>query len=203
MDSVYKLFMRIFKHPLLYLSRNFIKRRNLDWKTSFEVPETNHNIILSALPPENYLHNNHDKINYVINMTDEFTYGELISEFKYKHNKTIYLYKLNKLLIYQIPVVDYCQPDYDDIIAAIKLLNMFFKSDHKKNVLVHCKSGVGRSATILMCYLYYHHHLVINKPQSIDDIHSFIRSKRTQVKDSIKDYESVHQFTEELDYAKI
>ena len=197
-NLAYKIFMRMFRHPLLLLSRNFISRKNLDWKTSYEIPNTNHNIILSGLPPDNYLHNNHDNIHYVINMTDEFTYGELISEFKYKHNKTIYLYKLNKLLIYQIPVVDYCPPDFDDIMAAIKLLNMFFNSNHPKNVLVHCKSGVGRSATIVMCYLYYHHRIIINNPKSIDDIHTFIRSKRNQVKDAIKDYESVHQLVKSI-----
>lgn len=200
METLYRFVLRTFKYPLLLLSRNFVRRKNLKWKTHYKIPHSNHNIILSGLPTENYLNNNTDNIDYIINMTDEFSYGNLVTRFKYSNDKFVYLYKYNKIPIYQIPVVDYYQPDFDQIMYAVKLINMIIKNNKNKTILIHCKSGIGRSATVLMCWFYYHHHLTINDPKSIDDIHTELKLQRPQIKDSIKEYQSVHQY---VDYINV
>jgi atypical dual specificity phosphatase len=74
----------------------------------------------------------------VVNMMDEYTGPE----------KT---YKKHGVEQLRLPTVDHCEPCLDDLRQAVAFISRI--RCEGQSVLVHCKSGKGRSAAVAMCWL--------------------------------------------------
>jgi len=57
----------------------------------------------------------------------------------------------------RIPIVDFVEPTLDEIKLAVDFIETNFRS--ARPVYAHCKSGRGRSATIVLCWLMQYHRL--------------------------------------------
>lgn len=71
----------------------------------------------------------------------------------------------------RLPTVDHFEPSVESMREAVK-----FISDHKargERVLVHCKAGHGRAASIALCWLIHEH-----PNKSAQELNGLLRSKR-------------------------
>jgi protein-tyrosine phosphatase len=59
---------------------------------------------------------------------------------------------------------------------------------NKQKIFVHCKSGMARSASIVLC------HLVANEKMSPEDALKLLREKRAEVSSSIITFSSIKHF---------
>ncbi|CAF3012624.1 unnamed protein product, partial [Rotaria sp. Silwood2] len=109
-------------------------------------------------------------IKYVVNMCAEY----------YGPRKTYAKYNIKQL---RLPTIDCTLPSLQSIEKAIKFMNEAYINNEK--IFVHCKAGMGRSATIVLC------HLVANEKMSTDDAFKLIKEKRPEVTATIIDYECV------------
>lgn len=58
-------------------------------------------------------------------------------------------------LFHHVPTVDHTAPALDDIVVIVPLMAQYLLEGY--NVLVHCRGGMGRAATICACILVYLH----------------------------------------------
>jgi atypical dual specificity phosphatase len=112
-------------------------------------------------------------IEYVINMCAEYK-GPIKTYEKY-HIKQLYL-----------PTIDSTAPSVKTIEKAIKFMNQALKE--KKKIFVHCKAGMGRSATIVYC------HLIVNENILPEDAIKLLKEKRPEITTSLVHYPSVKYF---------
>ncbi|MEM3832725.1 MAG: dual specificity protein phosphatase family protein [Thermoprotei archaeon] len=82
-----------------------------------------------------------------------------------------YLKELEKrrLEFVTIPIPDFTAPTLETCIQAVKWINEKIKE--KMPVLVHCKGGLGRTGTIVACYL-------ISQGMSDEEAINYVRNKR-------------------------
>ena len=72
-----------------------------------------------------------------------------------------------------LPVMDVCPPSFNQIVQGLAWIEQ--QLQYKRTIYIHCAVGVGRSATLLACWLLYAQHM--NAAQAI----RFLRSRRPQV----------------------
>mmetsp|Transcript_32636 Transcript_32636/g.84273 ORF Transcript_32636/g.84273 Transcript_32636/m.84273 type:complete len:205 (-) Transcript_32636:1034-1648(-) len=77
-------------------------------------------------------------ITAVVNMCEEYS-GPITT------------YKKHGIRQYRVPSIDYIHPSLDEVQLAVDFLKK--ELENGGNVLVHCKSGKGRSATVVLCHL--------------------------------------------------
>ncbi|CAF0796425.1 unnamed protein product [Rotaria sordida] len=116
-------------------------------------------------------------IKYVVNMCAEYL----------GPRKAYTKYNIKQLCL---PTIDCTLPSLNSIEKAIKFMNEAYTNNEK--IFVHCKAGMGRSATIVLC------HLVANEKMSADDALKLIKEKRPEVTATIIDFECVKQFVDSL-----
>jgi len=132
----------------------------LEWYTEFSDPTMP--FILSGLPEDDWLIENYDRIGLIINMCEEFqnyeTYG---------------------IPMVRCPTVDGVEPSVGAFMKAMKAIERFTKSGSPKKILIHCKAGVSRSASVLALWLtvgaghsaeYSLCKIIIERPQTFHNI---------------------------------
>ncbi|CAF0908029.1 unnamed protein product [Rotaria sordida] len=112
-------------------------------------------------------------IKYVINMCAEY-------------NGPRKTYKKYNIKQFHLPTVDSTAPSLKTIEKAIKFLKEAYTNNEK--IFVHCKTGMARSATIVLC------HLVANEKMSPENALKLLKEKRAEVSTSIITYGTVKQF---------
>lgn len=89
----------------------------------------------------------------------------------------------------RLPTPDVSEVRLDDMQTAIKAIDQFTLSHPGKRVFVHCKGGVGRAATVGLCYL-------MHKGLPLDEAMLMLRTKRPVVSSAIRYYRVVQDFFE-------
>jgi len=64
-----------------------------------------------------------------------------------------------------LPIVDYSPPTMEQVVKGVDFIFSFVERD--ESVLVHCKAGKGRSATMVLCYLIKKQGLTPDKAQAL------------------------------------
>ena len=105
--------------------------------------------------------------------------------------KTYERYGIEQLYL---PTVDCTTPSRKSIEKAVE----FMKAAGAKNekVFVHCKAGMGRSATVVYC------HLIANDGMSPENALKLMKEKRPEISSSIVGWTPVKQFLASLDKNK-
>jgi len=112
-------------------------------------------------------------IKYVINMCAEYN----------GPRKTYEKYEIIQL---HLPTIDSTAPSIKTIEKAMKFMNDAYIN--KQKIFVHCKSGMARSASIVLC------HLVANEKMSPEDALKLLKEKRAEVSSSIITFSSIKHF---------
>jgi predicted protein tyrosine phosphatase len=121
-------------------------------------------------------------IKYVVNMCAEYN-GPC---------KTYEKYNIKQL---HLPTVDITAPSFQTIEKAIRFMNEALKNNQK--IFVHCKVGMGRSATIVFC------HLVANENMTPKNALKLLKEKRPEITTSLINYATVKQFLASLNNNRI
>jgi protein tyrosine phosphatase (PTP) superfamily phosphohydrolase (DUF442 family) len=116
-------------------------------------------------------------IKYVVNMCAEYK----------GPRKTYEKYQITQLYL---PTVDSTAPSVKTIEKAMKFMNDAYTN--KQKIFVHCKSGMARSASIVLC------HLVENEKMPPEDALKLLKDKRAEVSSSIITFSSVAYFLTSL-----
>ena len=116
-------------------------------------------------------------IEYVVNMCAEYR----------GPRQTYRKYNIEQL---HLPTIDSTSPSIKSIEKAMKFMNEAYIK--KKKIFVHCKTGMARSATIVLC------HLVANENMLVEDALKLIKQTRSEVTTTIVDYDSVKLFLASL-----
>jgi atypical dual specificity phosphatase len=117
------------------------------------------------------------EIKYVVNMCAEYN----------GPRKTYEKYNMKQL---HLPTVDCTAPSLKSIEKAIKFMNEAYTN--KQNIFVHCKAGMGRSATVVLC------HMVANEKMTPENALKLLKEKRPEITNTIIDYTPVKQFLASL-----
>jgi atypical dual specificity phosphatase len=97
--------------------------------------------------------------------------------------KTYEKYHIKQL---HLPTVDSTAPSFKSIQKAVRFMNEAY-TNHRK-IFVHCKAGMGRSASIVYC------HLIANEKLSPEAAIELMKEKRPEITSSIAHYAPVKQF---------
>lgn len=84
-----------------------------------------------------------------------------------------------KIISLQIPAVDYAPVSIEHLNQAVQFIREM--REQRKTVYVHCKAGVGRSATAIACYLLAEGLQNGQKFATPDDAIQYVQSKRPNV----------------------
>lgn len=103
-----------------------------------------------------------------------------------EYNGPCRTYKNYNIKQLHLPTIDGTAPSLKTIQKAINFMNEAGKNNEK--VFVHCKVGMGRSATIVFC------HLVANERISPKHALKLMKEKRPEITTSIVTYVPVKQF---------
>ena len=90
----------------------------------------------------------------------------------------------------RIPTVDFTEPSLKDIELAIEFIDQC--RSNSAAVYVHCKSGRGRSPTVVLCWLMRFHNL------GPVEAHEILKQRRPQVISSLHKRNCVQEFWAEL-----
>lgn len=162
--SVLRIFNHIVKWPFFLFLKFVTMCNNNKWYTEFnEMP-----IILSGLPSKKFLLKNKNRISLIVNMCDEFMYDSF----------GIPMVRYN--------VLDGIEPtveNYEDASITIEKEIDKIKGTDKK-ILIHCKSGQYRSASILIAWMFYHG-IKYNNNTDITECFNFVKMRRPQIGNNI------------------
>jgi atypical dual specificity phosphatase len=122
------------------------------------------------------------EIKYVVNMCAEY----------HGPRKTYEKYGIQQLYL---PTIDSTAPSLKSIEKAVQFMNEAHTNNNK--IFVHCKTGMARSATIVLC------HLVANENMTPEDALKLIKEKRAEVTSAIVSYGPVKQFFASLKNNKV
>ena len=101
--------------------------------------------------------------------------------------KTYDKYQIKQIYL---PTVDGTAPSFQTIEKAVEFMKESMKNNEK--IFVHCKAGMGRSATIVFC------HLVANENLSPDEAIQLLKEKRPEIASSLVHYKPVKRFLASL-----
>jgi atypical dual specificity phosphatase len=90
-------------------------------------------------------------ITSIISLLEEFEFNESFIGKPINHNE----WKDIKIKTYHISAVDFIRMNLDDLIRGVEYLSNELKNGEA--VYIHCKAGVGRSATVVAGYLMTKH----------------------------------------------
>eukprot|EP01127_Copromyxa_protea_P016431 TRINITY_DN4886_c0_g1_i1.p1 TRINITY_DN4886_c0_g1~~TRINITY_DN4886_c0_g1_i1.p1 ORF type:complete len:294 (-),score=45.25 TRINITY_DN4886_c0_g1_i1:36-917(-) len=132
-------------------------------------------IIIASFPFPSDVHELSKKYNVgaVVNMCIE--YPGPVAEYK--------KYNIEQL---RLPTVDTTAPEYEDILKGITFITQFLEKNKGKRVLIHCKGGRGRAATMVLSYY-------LSKGKEVKATFDWLKSQRKEVVSSILKYSVVHK----------
>ncbi|KAI0981855.1 hypothetical protein GJ496_007359 [Pomphorhynchus laevis] len=88
-----------------------------------------------------------------------------------------------------LPTIDGTVPRLEDVKKAVEFIeNRLEEQDPDTTVLVHCKGGRGRAASVILCYL------IKNEKISVKDAFDKIYAKRPVLESSILNYQLYSEF---------
>lgn len=159
--------------------------------------EVRKNLVLSAIPLFNHQHHielsTDKKVGAILAVVEEFEaressiLSEPVLEEEWKERNIRYL---------RISVPDMTGPSIEKIEEAVKFIHQNEQSDIK--TLVHCKAGVGRSASMVVSHLLTHHRNEIHKfsaeTDMVDKAIAYLTSKRPQVHISSHQNQSIRAY---------
>ena len=120
---------------------------------------------------------NEQNIKRVINMCAEYS----------GPRKTYQQFGIKQLYL---PTVDSTAPSLETIEKAMEFLKEAY--ERQENFFVHCKSGMARSATIVLC------NLIVNEQMSPEDALKLLKEKRPEVSSSILTFSTVKRFLKSI-----
>ncbi|MDQ1272246.1 MAG: hypothetical protein QG591_876 [Planctomycetota bacterium] len=114
-------------------------------------------------------------IEAIVSLTELPLHKTLIEEFgfEYKH----------------IPVADLTSPTQEQIEEFVTFVNNLISS--KKKIVVHCDAGIGRTGTMLACYL-------VNKGRSAKNAITEVRKKRPGSIETMEQEETIEKYEEKV-----
>ena len=114
-------------------------------------------------------------IEAIVSLTELPLHKTLIEEFgfEYKH----------------IPVADLTSPTQEQIEEFVTFVNNLISS--KKKIVVHCDAGIGRTGTMLACYL-------VNKGRSAKNAITEVRKKRPGSIETMEQEETIENYEEKV-----
>ena len=114
-------------------------------------------------------------IEAIVSLTELPLHKTLIEEFgfEYKH----------------IPVADLTSPTQEQIEEFVTFVNNLMSS--KKKIVVHCDAGIGRTGTMLACYL-------VNKGRSAKNAITEVRKKRPGSIETMGQEETIEKYEEKV-----
>ena len=114
-------------------------------------------------------------IEAIVSLTGLPLHKTLIEEFgfEYKH----------------IPVADLTSPTQEQIEEFVTFVNNLISS--KKKIVVHCDAGIGRTGTMLACYL-------VNKGRSAKNAITEVRKKRPGSIETMEQEETIEKYEEKV-----
>ncbi|CAG0943182.1 atypical dual specificity phosphatase [Candidatus Brocadiaceae bacterium] len=114
-------------------------------------------------------------IEAIVSLTELPLHKTLIEEFgfEYKH----------------IPVADLTSPTQEQIEEFVTFVNNLISS--KKKIVVHCDAGIGRTGTMLACYL-------VNKGRSAKNAITEVRKKRPGSIETMEQEDTIARYEERI-----
>lgn len=114
-------------------------------------------------------------IEAIVSLTELPLHKTLIEEFgfEYKH----------------IPVADLTSPTQEQIEEFVTFVNNLISS--KKKIVVHCDAGIGRTGTMLACYL-------VNKGRSAKSAITEVRKKRPGSIETMEQEDTIARYEERI-----
>ena len=88
-----------------------------------------------------------------------------------------------------IPVADLTSPTQEQIEEFVTFVNNLISS--KKKIVVHCDAGIGRTGTMLACYL-------VNKGRSAKNAITEVRKKRPGSIETMEQEETIEKYEEKV-----
>lgn len=155
-----------------------------DWWT----PITD-NIILGAIPLEHHdIHLIKNKISHILTLLEPFELQNgLIKPLSEKTKKKLQIE--NKIITTQ----DFHGVSIENIHQAVEYIHQIITNSNNYKVYIHCKAGRGRSATIVIAYL-WKYGINGKKFKDFEEVHAYVKAKRPQInlnqkqKQTIKNY---------------
>lgn len=111
----------------------------------------------------------------IVSLTELPLHKTLIEEFgfEYKH----------------IPIPDFSTPTLEQIEEFVTFVNNLLSS--KKKIVVHCEAGIGRTGTMLACYL-------VSKGYNAENAISEVRKRRPGSIETMEQEDTVVKYEEKL-----
>ncbi|MBU6392172.1 MAG: dual specificity protein phosphatase family protein [Planctomycetes bacterium] len=116
-----------------------------------------------------------NRVESIVSLTELPLHKTLIEEFgfEYKH----------------IPIPDFSTPTQEQIEEFVTFVNNLLSS--KKKIVVHCEAGIGRTGTMLACYL-------VSKGYSAENAISEVRKRRPGSIETMEQEDTVVKYEEKL-----
>lgn len=157
-------------------------------------------LLLGSIPcKEKYIQKIKDSCN--LNADDFIEILSLNRQFELGWSGLSKLVDSNKSLYLNVfPTTDFTAPRLIDLIEAVDFL-MTRDERYARLVYVHCKSGVGRSATVVSAYFMAVLH-EIGVSSTANEIEAYLKTMRPQVHLSKEQKETLDRFSTLLQHAK-
>ncbi len=88
----------------------------------------------------------------------------------------------------RLPTADVSAPSLDSLERGVRFIRDKLAKNPRGSIFIHCKCGIGRSASILVCYM------VAERGMSPEAAMQRLQSLRAEVSKDILRYESVRAF---------
>lgn len=172
-SNIWKYLSKLFNRPIIEVKHLYDVLLGYEWVTKY--PE--YGIILGGMPRQKFLDENKDDIVGIVNLCDE--------NISYNPVETLYL-----------PTIDSFEPSIEYLWEAVNFIEnktrLNYESEHKKYIYIHCRAGIGRSATVSVAWLCYKF--------KVTPEHAFtsLRGKRPQINENCYVRSNITKFYEDI-----
>ena len=155
---------RLLFWPTLYWNIKLVNRSNLNWYDKVWTSDRGPTVFLGGFPHSKEVLDQleKDNVRVLVNTTDR-PISSVNNDFLARRN----------FQEIHIPMTDFARPTASQVMEAVQAVDAAVESG--QSVLLHCKAGKGRSATVALCWL------VLKKGLSPDAAEKIISAARPQV----------------------